>query len=119
MKNVIFSLVLALSFFSIAHASEVTKYNASVGVESIARTVVEKELVNQEASQIILLALETGKADLGEMKCERGLGSDYCSFDVFIKDDYSTDEAEEAFFRLDVRIYQGNVVSATWNLIAG
>lgn len=100
-------------------ASDFANYSAEVGVQAIARTVVEKKLVDSDARKVIKLALETGKAGFGKMDCDRGLGSDYCSFDVFIKDDETTEEAEETLYRLDVRIYQGSVVSAKWELVAG
>jgi hypothetical protein len=95
------------------------RYSAEVGVQAIARTVVEKKLVNNSARSVIKLALETGKAGFGKMTCDRALGTDHCSFDVFIKDDESTPDAEETLYRLDVRLLQGKVSSAVWNMIAG
>lgn len=121
MKKMIIAGVMALStcVISTAFASEEEEYSAAVGVQAIARAVVEKKLVDIGARKTIAMALETGKAGLGKMECDRGLGSDYCFFDVFIKDDETTKEAEETLYRLDVRLREGKVVSATWNLIAG
>lgn len=114
-------LFLTVLFFvsSISFASENTNYSNQVGVQFIARSIVEKRLVKAEAREVILLALETGKAGFGNMECDRATGNDYCSFDVFIKDDKSTPDAEETLYRLDVRFIQGKLISAEWHMIAG
>lgn len=102
-----------------SEAAEVAAYSAEVGVQAIARAVIEKKLVNREARKVILLALETGKAGLGKMECDPALGADVCSFAVFIKDDKTTPDAEEAVFQLDVNFREGKITSAKFELIAG
>lgn len=111
--------LMAVMSFSVAHASEVEKYSAQTGVQVIARSVVSKKLVDPFARKVIRLALETGRAEFGAMECDRALGTDICSLDVTVKDDETTDDAEETTYRLNVHIYQGTVRSATWELIAG
>ena len=114
------SVLLGLTFLlSTTAVFADARYSAEVGVQAIARSVVEKKLVNKDAQIVLKMALETGRAALGKMTCDRALGADVCSFDVFIKDDESTSEAEETLYRLDVRLRQGTVSSATWNNIAG
>ena len=76
-------------------------------------------LQNWKDTPTIQLAFETGRASFGKITCDRALGTDHSSFDVFIKDDESTLEAEETLYCLDVRIRQGTVSSAVWNMVAG
>lgn len=120
MKQLMMIAIAALSFSSAqAHEDQATGYSVEVGVQVIARTVVDKNLVDKEAREVLLLALETGRAAFGKMECDRATGKDICAIDVFIKDDETTEEAEETLYRLDVRVYQGTVTSALWTLIAG
>lgn len=111
--------VMTVMSFSMVQASEIKKYSVQTGVQVIARSVVTKKLVDTYARKVILLALETGRAEFGTMECDRALGTDVCSVDVSILDDERTVEAEETTYRLSVRIYQGTVRSASWELIAG
>lgn len=121
------ALTLALSLgFSVvgfsnaqASSSEDMKYAAAVGAQAIARTVVEKRLVGSRARAVLRLALESGKASLGDMTCDRATGKDLCSMYVSTPDDETTEEAEETLYQLNVRIYEGKVVSASFELIAG
>lgn len=119
MKAIILSSMIALLSISSVFATESSEYATKVGIQAIARTVVEKKLVDAEAQSVLKLALETGRAEFGSMECERGLGSDYCTIEVSTLDDESTDEAEETLYYLSVRLIQGKVYSASWELIAG
>lgn len=93
--------------------------NASVGVKVIARSVVDKKLVDKEAREVLMLALQTGRASFGAMECDRAAGIDACAISVFIHDDPATDEAEETMYQLDVHVFEGTVTSAKFELIAG
>jgi hypothetical protein len=93
--------------------------SADVGVRVIARSVVDKKLVDKESRSVLILALETGRASFGAMECDRAVGTDGCAISVFVHDDPTTDEAEETVYQLDVNIYQGTVKSAKLELIAG
>lgn len=118
MKTLMIIAATAL-MFSTAHASSVTEYAAEVGVQAIARDVVQKRLVPAAARATLRLALETGRATLGKMQCDRALGTDVCVMDVMVLDDQTTAEAEETLYRLEVHVIQGSVHSARWELIAG
>lgn len=120
MKLLMMIVLTALSTSTVqAHDQELTTYSSEVGVQAIARAVVDKNLVDEEARETLLLALETGRATLGKMECDRATGKDICAIEVMILDDETTEEAEETLYRLDVHVYQGTATSAVWTLIAG
>ena len=116
MKSVI-SAFLGMLFA--ATQASATESMLLVGPQVIARTVVEKKIVDRDARSTIKMALETDKAGLGSMECDRNLGIDICHISVFIKDDETTSEAEETSYRLDVSLREGKVLAATWSLVAG
>jgi hypothetical protein len=93
--------------------------SVSIGVKVIARSVVDKKLVDADARKVLMLALQTGRAVFGAMECDRASGIDACAISVFVKDDESTDEAEETAYQLDVHVFEGTVTSAQFSLIAG
>ncbi|MBL7689914.1 MAG: hypothetical protein JNJ49_17900 [Bdellovibrionaceae bacterium] len=111
-------LVAALSTFSVAQASTAAEYASKVGVEVIAKTVINKKLVDRDARSVLKLALETGRAKFEPMECDRAAGHDICVVDV-----YHTESSDEnsivSVYRLTVDIRQGNVISAIWERMAG
>lgn len=119
MKLQQFAISLLLTAFCVQSAFATDRASAATAVTVVARTVVEKKLVNADARRVLRLALETGRATLGDMTCDRALGSDFCLIDVAVLDDETTEEAEETLYRLRVSIREGKVVSARWELIAG
>lgn len=119
MKKVISSFALVLCAFTSAHASKASDYSSAVGVQVIARTVLEKKLLSRYAQKVLELALETDKVELGKMECSRKADVDHCWIEVFVLDDETTEEAEETVYLLDVQLRKGEVISASWNIIAG
>lgn len=115
------SLVLAASLLmaSTSFAGADDEYAALVGKQTIARSVVAKKLVDRESREAISLALETGKAKLGTMECDRATGKDVCVIELYILDDETTPDAEEALYFLRTTIIQGTVVAAELELVAG
>lgn len=118
MSNLCLLLALATTLFA-SSAFAANRAGAAAGVQVVVRSVVDKKLVVAPARSILRLALETGRASLSDMSCDRALGADVCSIYVTTKDDPATDEAEETTYGLIVTIRQGVVVSARWTLVAG
>jgi hypothetical protein len=121
MKIIIATILLSLATIS-AHAShndENQSYSAEVGVQVIVRSVINEKFLNSEVTADLELALETSKAVLGKMECDRATGTDICSIQVFVKNDPSTVDAEETYYLLVVNIQKGVVTSARVEDFAG
>jgi hypothetical protein len=121
MKFVTMTIAAMLFTLSTAHASDAS-YSAQVGVETIVRTVINKNLVDHEAKKLLIAALESPGAQgikLGKMLCDRQLSKDVCVIPVTTADDKSTPIGEESAYQLEISIFQGTVTFANLALIAG
>ncbi len=127
MKNVLVTLLsVCLSISALAGTGDTgsagnpgplaVSYEANLLAEVLIRQVLAKDLLPktfQKPHQIKRLkaALEgsNGKMviEIRNIQCERSLGSDDCSMDI-----YSRIKGQDAIEQLQVRVYQGTVLSA-------
>ncbi len=104
---------LIVSTSAIAQSSnEQTIYNSHVGAQVIARVILDKGFAKNEAKQVIKMALESGKAQLGEMVCDRAAGLDHCTFKVSLLKDSGLSVIKMDVLEIRAHIYQGKVTSA-------
>ncbi len=127
MKRIFLTLaILSLNLTSMTFAADsgveskmTDEYSASVGLDVIVRTIVEKKLVDSDSMKILKMGLETGRVEFGKLSCDRGAGQDNCEMDVSLGSDSESEIVDEAQYKLYFHISRGSVYSANLVLIAG
>lgn len=124
MKNFIL-LMAGFLVSSSAMAAEKISSENRVAAETMLRQVLDKKLMKGSVqNEDILRALEgsgdsTTSDEIVSLSCERGLGSDYCEVGISgLLNNGKGDEPEFSFV-IEVRIYQGKVLSAKVTNYAG
>lgn len=127
MKLTIATLALTIFTLPAFAGNRIQDLTAATGAEVMVREVLEKNLLAKDGVAFngsLKAALEGShdgitKVYMTSISCEAALGSTYCTIHFYDVENEGQDNQLESSFDLLIRLYQGKVVAASIENLAG